>query len=560
METVAALSGERDLAVVAREAPRLARRLLDTDLSTLLTPDAGGKRLDVVGWDGVVNADAIRELATPVGQNLAGLVADERRALRSDDVTSDARSCLPAAVRRCKIASAMLVPVDYGGDVASVLAVETRSPRSFTDADEALLQLLANQVATAFRNAGSRTQEHGATDEVRAALASAMHENTVMRSIQDARDRLTRTALDGAGLEGLVAVLSTLISAPLALTDQFGAVIAWSGFPEAADAPRRLEGLGEGRGAAHDQRVVTVGAAEGTLGYLVAWTAAELGEIETLILESAAGIFAGELIRERSSAEAEMRLHGGLLESLVGSGAAVDHAAHAGLLGVDLGGAKCMAVITPAHPADDGQAAMKAGRVACSRHGLRGVFGRSDGAVMALLVSAHRDVSRASVDEWLATCLATLEECELPAPAAIGISSVFDELEQVGAAVESARQAARVGDIRGSGNVTFFDDVELLAVFAGIASRDQLERYVRHRIGALLDYDVGTTTDLARTLEVYLDHACVARHAAAALFLHPHSLRYRLRRVREVQHIDLDDPFERLSAHLALKLRVLLAT
>jgi DNA-binding PucR family transcriptional regulator len=63
---------------------------------------------------------------------------------------------------------------------------------------------------------------------------------------------------------------------------------------------------------------------------------------------------------------------------------------------------------------------------------------------------------------------------------------------------------------------------------------------------------------MARTLETYLDCSGVARHAAKALFLHPHSLRYRLRRIGEIQGIDLTDPMERLSTHLALKLRVLM--
>jgi DNA-binding PucR family transcriptional regulator len=59
--------------------------------------------------------------------------------------------------------------------------------------------------------------------------------------------------------------------------------------------------------------------------------------------------------------------------------------------------------------------------------------------------------------------------------------------------------------------------------------------------------------ELLQTLEVYLDLAGDAKHAAERLALHRASLYYRLRRIEETAGIDLKSGTDRLAAHLAVK-------
>jgi hypothetical protein len=59
--------------------------------------------------------------------------------------------------------------------------------------------------------------------------------------------------------------------------------------------------------------------------------------------------------------------------------------------------------------------------------------------------------------------------------------------------------------------------------------------------------------DLARTAEVYLDHAGQAGRTAAALGVHRQTLYYRLARVEQLTGLDLDDGEDRLLLHMALK-------
>jgi sugar diacid utilization regulator len=74
-------------------------------------------------------------------------------------------------------------------------------------------------------------------------------------------------------------------------------------------------------------------------------------------------------------------------------------------------------------------------------------------------------------------------------------------------------------------------------------------------VQALLDHDRRRGTEHAKTLLAWLDSFGEARIAAATLFVHENTLRYRVRRISERFDIDLDDPQERLVTWLELRLR-----
>lgn len=76
-------------------------------------------------------------------------------------------------------------------------------------------------------------------------------------------------------------------------------------------------------------------------------------------------------------------------------------------------------------------------------------------------------------------------------------------------------------------------------------------------VARLLDYDAKHSSQLVETLRAWLDAFGDVASASAALFVHPNTFRYRLRRVVEVGRIDLDAPDARLAA--ILDLRVLLS-
>lgn len=70
----------------------------------------------------------------------------------------------------------------------------------------------------------------------------------------------------------------------------------------------------------------------------------------------------------------------------------------------------------------------------------------------------------------------------------------------------------------------------------------------------LIRADLAAGGDLVRSLDAYLETSGDVPRAARRLVLHPNTLRYRLRRVRERFGIDLDDPDTRLVLALAVRL------
>jgi hypothetical protein len=72
-------------------------------------------------------------------------------------------------------------------------------------------------------------------------------------------------------------------------------------------------------------------------------------------------------------------------------------------------------------------------------------------------------------------------------------------------------------------------------------------------VARLSAYDAEHGTNLVDTLRAWLDAFGDVAAAAAAMFVHPNTFRYRLRRLAEVSGIDLADPEQRFAAMLQLR-------
>ena len=70
----------------------------------------------------------------------------------------------------------------------------------------------------------------------------------------------------------------------------------------------------------------------------------------------------------------------------------------------------------------------------------------------------------------------------------------------------------------------------------------------------LYAYDEQHNTRLVETLRAWLDAFGDVTVASAALYVHPNTFRYRLRRLAEIGGIDLNDPEARFAAMLQLRL------
>ncbi|MBO3746685.1 PucR family transcriptional regulator [Streptosporangiaceae bacterium NEAU-GS5] len=127
----------------------------------------------------------------------------------------------------------------------------------------------------------------------------------------------------------------------------------------------------------------------------------------------------------------------------------------------------------------------------------------------------------------------------IPALTAPDLTTALDQAERALAAAGDETPVVRFGDLAGQGLLSLIDP-EAARTFAA-ALLEPLTRY-------------GSRTDLVESLRVYL--ACNGHWDAAAqrLGVHRHTLRYRIRRAADLLARDLDDPSTRAELWLALSI------
>ncbi|MEU3630084.1 helix-turn-helix domain-containing protein [Streptomyces fradiae] len=180
------------------------------------------------------------------------------------------------------------------------------------------------------------------------------------------------------------------------------------------------------------------------------------------------------------------------------------------------------------------------------REGARDVAapGTAAGQVLAALVRLR------SPDVLTPALTAGARLCDLAGPgAAAGVATPrrgLAELRGAWAEATSAARAAlaepRLGPVAPWASIGPY---RLLTALPREAADDPAVRPLLGRAHA----------ELARTAEVFLDHAGQAGRAAAALGIHRQTLYYRLSRVEQLTGLDLDDGEDRLLLHLSLKAR-----
>jgi hypothetical protein len=133
----------------------------------------------------------------------------------------------------------------------------------------------------------------------------------------------------------------------------------------------------------------------------------------------------------------------------------------------------------------------------------------------------------------------------------VGVSPSYDDLYRTGDALRLAKVAMRGGDAE-SGAVTVFDDSPIAVSAAG--APDVMARVATNVLGPIEALPVGERELLLETLDVWFGCGGSAEEAAKRLYVHPNTVRLRLRRIAERTGRSLTDP--RGITELCLALRV----
>lgn len=136
----------------------------------------------------------------------------------------------------------------------------------------------------------------------------------------------------------------------------------------------------------------------------------------------------------------------------------------------------------------------------------------------------------------------------------IGVGGSCRSLADFARSYREAELALQMQETAGGpGQVTQFTDLGVFQVLATASDASAMEHYAARWLGALADYDAAKGAQLVLTLSEYL--ACGGNYdaSARALSVHRSTLKYRLRRIREVSGYDLGDPETQFNLQLATR-------
>ncbi len=136
------------------------------------------------------------------------------------------------------------------------------------------------------------------------------------------------------------------------------------------------------------------------------------------------------------------------------------------------------------------------------------------------------------------------------ATTAVGVSPGFDNLADTAEALRYARVAANARG-RGPGTVTVFDD-SVIAV-AAVSAPEVTTKVAALVLGAFNDMTTEEKTVLFDTFRTWVDNDGSIPTAAAQLYCHPNTVRYRLHRIEERTGRSLSAPRELAELCLAFE-------
>ncbi|MFG2266715.1 PucR family transcriptional regulator [Streptomyces sp. NPDC048720] len=379
------------------------------------------------------------------------------------------------------------------------------------------------------------------------AVAELGYERAVHALMADA-------AASGGGEEAVTRALHRLTGLPALVEDRFGRLRTWTGpgcpdpYPE-PDPFRQDEMLHavarEAGPVRIKDRLITLVRPHGDILGVLALvdTRDETDGHTVLALEHAATSLALELAHLRNLAEVELRLHRELADDLLAGTDDASAYARAEAIGHDLHRSHYIAVVQWSNRAADKSFAQTVGRAA-SAVGMRSLLTRRSDHVV--LIAGDRPHARA-LYEALARETGTQS-------GTIGVSGPCDSVDDIPHRYQEAQRALEARHhSRERYGTSFFDELGLYRILGPGSDRRELDTFVQEWLGQLIDYDSRHHATMVETLSQYFDFGGNYDETAESLGIHRSTLRYRLRRIRDISGNDLANVEDRLNLQVATR-------
>jgi GAF domain-containing protein len=514
-EVISTVASSLELDQVLRAIVRLLSDASAVHACFVYLVDDAGDRL-VLAAASEPYGPLVGRIALARGEGLAWWAAERREpAFIPDNLLADPRVKYVPELEEERFQSLLCVPIlARDGGVIGVISVHTEAPREFTQAEVDFLVSSASLVAGAVENARlyeearTRVSELEQLTELAETIARAETLGELLPTVAGRARRLLRArACHLYLLEPGSEELELRASAPERAASRERIGLAELG-PELA------------RGGRAARLSVPLVAADELVGLLVGEGSAEVDLARAVASQTAVGIKKIDLIERLT----ERNLIKDFFEELAGARTLGNLEGRAVRLGCDLDRPH---LVLAAEPVDDG---LERTLGALLPHSL---FDRREHSLRGLLRVP------AGGPERVVEAVRKAHE-QLPGPVSIGISSVCAGAASFAAGFEEAQQALLgTALLKRDRAVTTFEELGAYKYLLRIALEGGVRDATVEAVAKLAAYDGQRGASLLATLEEFLRRRGNISATSEALYVHPNTLRQRLRRIGELSGLDL---------------------
>lgn len=469
--------------------------------------------------------------------------------------------------------SIVSVPLLLKARPFGVLNGYSASRHGISESSVELLSILANQVATAIESIHLRDEQRENIERLAQANESLRQQSQLLEQAHAVHKRLNDLALGAGGLEEICAALSDLLDRPVIIEDLHGRCLApLKGPPQPFPAldPEAVHDLGADvcevstlAGAMPEVLTVAPVRVAGELAARI-WVNVrldELSELDRRAVESATVIVALELMRLRAAQEVEWRVQGDLADALL-QGDVRDFPqlmTRARSLGHDLEIPHHIVLLSlPVETVTSAQGAVGADALTramkrtvanfLETSGIKPFITVHDSRIVILIPAQDRDRLR-SMMERLHQRILTRHGVSI----LVTIGPTSAQPEAYARSLRITRGASLLQESQGiAAGIVSLEDLGIASLLLQVDSPEELAGFTRRTMGGLVEYDRAKSSALEETLRAYFTHGCNVSDAASLLFVHPNTVKLRLRKIENLLHRDLSDPEDVLNLRAAL--------
>ena len=450
------------------------------------------------------------------GEGLAWWAAERGEpAFIRDDALADPRTKYFAELEEERFQSLLALPVvGRDGEAIGVITAHTEAPREFSDDEVDFLVTSASLVASAIENARLyeearlRVSELEQLTELAEAIARADALDELLHTVvADSRPLLAARACHVYLLDPGREELERMASDP---------------DPGNARPTLGLAELGPelARGGRSSRLAVPLVANGELIGLLVAEGSARVELGRAVASQVAVGVKKVQVIEQLT----EKNLIKDFFEELAGGRARGDLEGRAARLGCDL---ELPHVVLAVEPPDD--ALERALRLAAPGS----LFDRREDSLRALV-----KLPTPNIDFFVGKLRRV--HADLEQPVAVGISSVCQgEAAFVDGFAEAQQALLGTVVLKGEPTVLAYEELGAYKYLLRVALDGGIRDATVDAVARLAEYDAQRGSQLVTTLEEFLRRHGNISATSEALFVHPNTLRQRLRRIAELSGLDL---------------------